>query len=1529
MRASTFTGYINVEPARNIDAQVAAVERRVNASFARMQAAASKAGATTGGTVSNIGAGAGGQRGNLVALVAAQNAAVISSSRLSRGMALEASAARLAAKETGGLERVLRTTAATASAVQGPLGPIAGRVTALAASMRLLGGVGFGATAATAAAAGFVHMASSAQDLKSALRPLYETQQDLNVAWLTTIDIANRARVSLQPVVDLYARLTLAGRSAGLSQQRISKLTEVATKATKLSGGTSVSQEAALYQFSQGIGSGNLGGDELRSVREGALRLAKAIADGLGVPIAKLKELGKEGKLTPKLIADALESQTARIDAELSRLPQTISSGSAKLSNAFTTLINKTDEQSGVTRALGEAMALLADNLPAVVKGLEMIALAYAGLKVSNIVRDRLKASEAWGLEQRAMQQAAQAQMVTANTTRRASASRIIDLRAERAALQSQIIAEKELRATLNSAAIKSAKTVDRSDTAALANHTRVVAQAQIATDNYLATKNRLKNITFELRDGTAVLTGATKDYRASVAASAKAAAGFGNAMRGLWAAINPVGIALGIGISLLIEYAFRQSEAAGASDRMAQSQVDLAHFIDLTTGAITEQNKALLENQIRQQAGRAKDARKAADTARGKATAIGEDAAGYDIASFVSPDPDVKRIMQAYKSGKTDETATTDQLSALLKKKPNLAPTVSSAIAKMADVETSTREARQAEASVALLSGKNTAENRRLAQGNFSGKDFATPSAPAAAAKGESDKERRKREAAERAAEAARQKAQNLADRRTDINARYSTEPAPLIKARRDIRELNELVNKTLMGVNGKMVIYTQEEADAESARIMASLRRPFQEFLADQSKADDLSRLRIQGYDLEAAALERAQGFIKQGVTLNEEDLQVLYKNELQQQRINAAMEDRQRLANAVLATAQETRDAFEEGLVGLTKNPAEAFKNFANSTLDSVVRLQAKKMSDSLFSGADLKLRDMLDGPDGIKQATAMLSQYVTDAAGTTGDLITANEELEESVRSLASVIDDVVAGVPAGGVLPGVPGLPGVTSAPPAAVAATKELVNDIVVQGKRMGAGPKGSIPTTEKVFKTGFEGLGDKLDKTLGTKFFKGIGGAVGKAFAGAGEGMMASGLASAIGIKQDSTGAAIGGALGSFLGPLGGVVGGLLGGTIGGFLKKAPSGSANLGLNSFGEASITGTRGNKDVVAEVSGIGSSVNDQLNQLAGALGAQLGAFSVAIGKYGDYYRVSASGSQDPSAKYFSQHNTNPDSLYDGPSLEEATRRAVINAISDGAIKGISAASQRILASGQDLSRALNKALAIESVPKRLLALTDPTRAAITELNSEFSALIGYLKEGGGTAQQYADAEKLYNLEREKALEDMMSQAVAAYDSALASMRGGTNSPFNKRTVYENANAALSGFRTDIAAGKTVNQQDLLTATSNFEAASRALFGSDQSFFTDFSGLIDLISKARDNVLTGQTAGGALPGSPFQTDAVPAYLRDLNIATANQTDVLAGKLDELNATLALYASGNIQNSAQARSLALRILPGNAYA
>ena len=86
---------------------------------------------------------------------------------------------------------------------------------------------------------------------------------------------------------------------------------------------------------------------------------------------------------------------------------------------------------------------------------------------------------------------------------------------------------------------------------------------------------------------------------------------------------------------------------------------------------------------------------------------------------------------------------------------------------------------------------------------------------------------------------------------------------------------------------------------------------------------------------------------------------------------------------------------------------------------------------------------------------------------------------------------------------------------------------------------------------------------------------------------------------------------------------------------------------------------------------------------------------------------------------------------------------------------------------------------------------------------------------------------------------------------------------------------------------MAAGKTVDNDALLTALQNFEDASKALNGSQGSFFSDFNDILALAEKAKDNVISATNGNGTLPASPFD----PVVAKDINSTAQGIQDVNA--------------------------------------
>ncbi len=70
--------------------------------------------------------------------------------------------------------------------------------------------------------------------------------------------------------------------------------------------------QSSLLEFGQALAAGVLRGEEFNSVVENSPRLAQAVADGLNVPIGRLRKLAEEGRLTADVVVQALLAQKTR-----------------------------------------------------------------------------------------------------------------------------------------------------------------------------------------------------------------------------------------------------------------------------------------------------------------------------------------------------------------------------------------------------------------------------------------------------------------------------------------------------------------------------------------------------------------------------------------------------------------------------------------------------------------------------------------------------------------------------------------------------------------------------------------------------------------------------------------------------------------------------------------------------------------------------------------------------------------------------------------------------------------------------------------------------------------------------------------------------------------------------------------------------------------------------------------------------------------------------------------------------------------
>lgn len=161
----------------------------------------------------------------------------------------------------------------------------------------------------------------------------------------------------------LYASVARNSSELGKSAEDVLGFTEDVSRAMMIGGGSAASQQAALIQLGQALGSGVLRGDELNSIMEQAPRLAKAIAEGMGTTIGQLRVLGKEGKLTAIDVFDAIRKSSEKLKREMGKIPWTVDQAGVRVSNALGNLFSKLEKKTGVVSSIAKGFASIGDYI--------------------------------------------------------------------------------------------------------------------------------------------------------------------------------------------------------------------------------------------------------------------------------------------------------------------------------------------------------------------------------------------------------------------------------------------------------------------------------------------------------------------------------------------------------------------------------------------------------------------------------------------------------------------------------------------------------------------------------------------------------------------------------------------------------------------------------------------------------------------------------------------------------------------------------------------------------------------------------------------------------------------------------------------------------------------------------------------------------------------------------------------------------------------------------------------------------------
>nr|DAG84101.1 MAG TPA: Tail tape measure [Caudoviricetes sp.] len=275
---------------------------------------------------------------------------------------------------------------------------------------------------AQAAAAAFgvhqlIEYADEWTNLSNRLKIVTRDQIDFAVAQGDVLRIAQATRQPLDATAELYQRIANNTSHLGLSIKQVGPLVETISKAVALSGVSADTARLGIVQLGQAFASGQLRGQDLKSVLEELPGVADAIARGMGKGTSELKALAEDGKLTVENLIDALKNAGSSTDALFGKVDMTVGQAMTRLQTEIIAYVGHANEATGASAKLAQSVVYVADHLDEIVAISASLAAGRLGVYFAQTTVAVSKSAIAWNAERQALIAKAQAENAAALVT--------------------------------------------------------------------------------------------------------------------------------------------------------------------------------------------------------------------------------------------------------------------------------------------------------------------------------------------------------------------------------------------------------------------------------------------------------------------------------------------------------------------------------------------------------------------------------------------------------------------------------------------------------------------------------------------------------------------------------------------------------------------------------------------------------------------------------------------------------------------------------------------------------------------------------------------------------------------------------------------------------------------------------------------------------------------------------------------------------------------------------------------------------
>lgn len=200
------------------------------------------------------------------------------------------------------------------------------------------------------------------QTYENQLRLITNGSADLNRVMGLLQQSAIASRTSFADFLDLFVKLRVTTDALGISEERVIGVTEKLSQALQVAGADAATANAVIRQFGQAMASGEVRGDEFRSIVEGLGPALAIMARESGLNVGELRRMSREGELSAKVMFELFEASNA-LTAAFESQTTTLSQLETAYGDALDRALVKFGESSFVGKAYQEVLESLTRTL--------------------------------------------------------------------------------------------------------------------------------------------------------------------------------------------------------------------------------------------------------------------------------------------------------------------------------------------------------------------------------------------------------------------------------------------------------------------------------------------------------------------------------------------------------------------------------------------------------------------------------------------------------------------------------------------------------------------------------------------------------------------------------------------------------------------------------------------------------------------------------------------------------------------------------------------------------------------------------------------------------------------------------------------------------------------------------------------------------------------------------------------------------------------------------------------------------------